>query len=80
MLPTDLKSPGFVPNGIALQQQAYRAISYADIVKQKSPDSDTHKVLAEFFEDCAKKCRAIKAWPKAPEPKAATEPTKEPSK
>lgn len=59
MLPTDIKSPGYLSNGVVLRQQAYKAISYADIMSNQSPDSTTAAVLAEFFEDCAAKCKAI---------------------
>lgn len=56
MLPSDLKTPGFIPNSIKLVQEAYKAISYAEIMASKSPDTDTPARLREFFLDCAAKC------------------------
>lgn len=61
MRPTDLKSPGFIANSVLLTNNVYRAISYAEIMAHRSPDSDTAKVLTEFFEDCTAKCKAIVA-------------------
>jgi hypothetical protein len=49
----ELKSPGYVPNGAKLRMEAFKAINYAQIMRDKSPDSDTAQVLREFFLDCA---------------------------
>lgn len=63
MLPSDLKSPGFIPNSIKLMQETYKAISYADIMAQRSPSSDTAARLREFFLDCAARCAAFEPTP-----------------
>lgn len=56
---SDLKSPGQLSNSIQLRTAAYKALAYASIQSDLSGGtSDTGKVLAEFFADCAKRAQA----------------------
>lgn len=55
----DLKSPGDLTNSIQLRTAAYKAIAYVSIQHDLTKgESSSARVLAEFFEDCAKKARA----------------------
>lgn len=52
---TDLLSPGYLSNGQKLRLEAFKAINYARINADRSPDSTTCADLKAFFLDCAAK-------------------------
>lgn len=59
----ELKSPGYVSNGVVLRKEAFRAIGYAANQLDMNPSSTTGADLKAFFLDCAARC-AVKAPPK----------------
>lgn len=61
MQASQLKSPGALSNGIALRQEAAKAISSLQIVAANSPDGKAAAAaaLAAFFTDCAAKATAL---------------------
>lgn len=53
MILENLPFPGIISNGVGLRKEVCKAISYAETLRDLSPDTETPAVLRKFFLDCA---------------------------
>jgi hypothetical protein len=54
MILEKLPFPGQLSNGVNLRKEVCKAVSYAETIRDLSPDTTTPEILRQFFLDCAK--------------------------